>query len=198
MEMTDEQRKNLSKRIKDRARRFEKLNINRKRVAVAKDVIKMLNSGSIDSTNRSGYLRRFDGYDFSGNKSEFDLWTKLNAEAVPLHEVIESNKCRVCALGGMLAAFVMKVDSLSVEKGRFDVTRDDIEKKLGEIFSFDQMDMIELTFEKTECPAFVENQIESADMRRRCHEFGIEHRSKNELLIAIMRNIIEHDGEFIP
>jgi hypothetical protein len=78
------------------------------------------------------------------------------------------------------------------------MTTRDIEKKLGEIFSFDQMDMIELTFEKTECPAFVENQIESADMRRRCHEFGIEHRSKNELLIAIMRNIIEHDGEFIP
>jgi predicted transcriptional regulator len=35
----------------------------------------------------------------------------------------------------MLAAFVMKVDSLSVEKGRFDVTRDDIEKKLGMSFS---------------------------------------------------------------
>ena len=85
-------------------------------------------------------------------------------------------ECEVCAKGGLIyAAFVRKGRSM------LDYRRGSTESQITEFFSADQADAIEEYFEGWNDSPFYENFRDPADR-----------------LTALMQNIIDNDGEFVP
>ena len=173
--------KKLRKRISDRRRRFMKLTPNKQRIAIAKDVIAMIDSKKIIPSYNIGYMS------FSANFSN---------KKVELCEIIETNQCRVCALGGMLAAHVMKVDNFRIDGDCLNsIHRFEITDQLEDYFSIEQLDLIESAFEVSHMGSSLpvdSNQINKAI------KFGMTKLDTCARIKAIMQNIIDNDGTFVP
>lgn len=71
---------------------FEKLSRNEKRIAIAKDVLKWIETGVFRVRKQNGY--------FSLNESESEYYTTKEA----LSKSIQSHGCTVCAKGAIFAA----------------------------------------------------------------------------------------------
>lgn len=166
---------------------FDKLSIVEKRVEVAKDVLTRIHLNMIKP-------RRGVFFDFS------DYYDKINKESINQYE------CKVCAKGALFAAFVGRVNNFNsidcylenepyCDEGAHD--------KLTEIFSWEQLALIELAFEGIHYldkdsignEIFLDSEIErnAKDFFR---NYPIE--KQNERLIAICENIINNNGTFIP
>ena len=220
--MTEEERKQEKKRIRDRNYRFNKLSPAKKRVRIAKDVLEHLDAGTITPATgrylepKSDSAREADDIVFKVNAAE--KWggewkakvTQADREklGLGLHEFLGGN-CRVCGIGACFVAGIRRLDNLTLKdlttpRNHWGLNFDSAMRQyLGKWFSQKQLAMIEAAFEISDrlCDR-AELSSNDPDIRRSVtwgQRFGWSRQeNQEERLRGIMQNIIENDGEFNP
>lgn len=122
-----------------------------------------------------------------------------------LREAINDKQCRVCALGGLFTANVLRNDQFPADNAFIDGYDDtlkvesfDMRGNLERIFSQTQLELIEAVFE-TE---FVTDNFHSEAQIERLEPLLLYYRDKypndSDRMRAIMLNIIRNKGKFVP
>ena len=179
----------VKKTVKKKAIPFEELSKPEQRVAIAKDVIKHLNTGKIKATVGTYFENSFIDkhlYKLSDENKNVELQTLLEKDDV---------KCKVCALGGMFVVDVLNNDHLLVGKKERDIDSYLERKRLKKYFSTSQLSLIENSFEKMN---IVDPTSNNWSVNYDGVEFGKKFKSPKDRLIAIMQNVIDNKGTFIP
>jgi len=146
---------------------YQNLTREQKAVSIAKDVLKRLR-----------YMRNVKrGYYFSWNDCGH-----LTGDAQPLVPQFEKN-CKVCAMGACLLSYIrlydnVKVDDMLTAYSGISVDSMFIEKTLRDVFSKEQLGLMEHEFECSD----VYKSIEDPKKRLR----------------LIMLNIVKNNGTFAP
>lgn len=169
-----------------------------KRVAIAKDCIARIELGqftaqrgrfcNIDADN-DGFLA--DGFHL--RKTKTSIKKTLNDNRI---------RCRVCAKGSMFMSYIGRVNDMGFDKMSSGGTHN-LEyhnppmTKLLEIFSKNQLDLMEYAFEGTGDYLWM-SSIFTQRNRKQCKSFYKRYENSNERLIAICENIIKNKGTFKP
>ena len=150
------------------------------RVAIAKDVIKRIQSGKIRSMgNGYGYIEFDTDLKHKVCKMEDDYEKCITPQDV---KKIAKN-CYVCAMGALILSKVGLFNQLTWrDLFNFD-TREDYENALFDYFDEDELYEIEDAFECNMSKA---------------GKFGYLFKNDNDRLLAIMQNIVDHNGTFKP
>ncbi len=170
-------------------KRFVKANRMRKRVMVAKDVIKQLDAKKFIAT--SGIYFSFD---YAYRQTRYDYLPKNIIPQITedLSDVINDKQCMVCAIGAAFCSAVRLKDKVTVgdvgsPSTLYGVAINDnnMIDYLSNIFSRDEMRMFERIFERS---------YYHMDE----YEFGciVSDQNDNTVLRLIMENIVANRGEF--
>lgn len=175
------------------------------RVAIANDVLKLLNSRHLKVASSNGYLVVKDNTDIKDIVGD-----NMLCDAQPSINKLVKN-CEVCALGSAMVSYVRLFDNITLrelgihnsfwDKDEIIIETDkiDISEKLGDIFSLEQLDMIEAAFERDSTFADYEDKGDSFHNKiNKSLLFGEKYKSDRQRLIAIMQNIVDNDGTFKP
>lgn len=168
-----------------------------KRIEIAKDVIAKLKNLDI-------YARRGDYV--------FGLIDYTNCE-LPTGQIQAYLKdrqiCEACALGSLFVSLVLKENEITFNELRDSnaiiggqVLGKKIRSYLEKYFSLKQLVMIECAFEgwgkdSCELPTCIKFVLEQGELEK-CYSFYLNYDSPNSILLAIMQNIIDNKGIFIP
>lgn len=186
--LQEEVRKN-NKRVRDRNYRFQKLSPENKRVSIAKDVIKQLVANKI--TAQTG--------------SYFELRSDENIVNEDLSFAISKAKsCNVCALGALFSACVLKSNHFKLNSADIfadnkmvDIWRTPVTEYLKPYFSKHQLAMIEIAFEKYAGGINIKI-VKNVKTIKKCTDFGNQFLDDEDRMTAIMQNIIDNNGKFVP
>lgn len=188
----------MSKVIAKKNAEFAIMTKSQKRVAVAKDVIASLKSGQIKAIQGTWVepLRR----------ENFVPENKVGD--VEFCDILNKTKCKCCGLG---ALFVEAVKRFNKFKSVADVDHYDVYDYLDKIFSEEQLNMIECTFEcglgSTRKSDFKDVIYQSSysylnsytsKTYDNCIRFGEAFKTPKLRMIAIMQNIVNNNGTFKP
>jgi hypothetical protein len=166
--------------IKETNKIFNEASPEQKRVMIAKDVITRIKVDLI-------YPRR----------------GSLCLTEQPLNQnVANETTCNVCAKGGLLVAFVGRVNNF---QGLFNsmgnLTENSAHTKLAELFSYEQLALIEFAFE---CQQFIgrnpitnEHILFDDKTKRKVRKFYNNYLTSKTRLRGICNNIIKNNGEFV-
>jgi len=178
----------LSKRNKD----FWASTPDQKRVQVAKDVIKQIQSNFYNPEH--GTYFQFDIPDEIGVTDKIEKFDKA-LDSVKR----KGGHCDVCAIGACFASLVRLGDKVDtsyimgsvIENG--DSIGDTFMKgKLRDVFSTQQLSLIECAFERS-----AGHGTANIEDREKARDWGYEQSSNDtKRLIAIMKNIIKNKGVF--
>ena len=158
------------------AKAFYRQTKAQKRVTIAKDVLKWLDTKKVRASP-GVYLDVYDG-----------------KELVTEGDTVNGYKCEACALGAIFACTVERAKA--ARSGGFNVSSGHMRSRLGPYFERDQLAAIENAFEQTSViPTEASTgtwspQYEGAD-------FSADS-SPTRRMRAIMKNIIRNNGTFIP
>lgn len=170
---------------------FSKLSKAEQRVEIAKDVIKQCSKGKYE-IETGGYIDLYP----EGLRS-FDELEHLQANTCVSKGRIT---CTVCAKGALFMSHVMKTNHCLVKEA--DKTDDTgIKKRLKNIFSPLQLDLIETAFERSvvvDDTDKIHQGCDYTELGKKATNFGWQYSEPNERLIAIMKNIIKNKGTFKP
>jgi hypothetical protein len=190
----EESQRRFVRQVRDRERRFQNMNPSQKRVAVAKDVLAMIEARRIRA--RAGtYLslqRRVKGV-----KPETEVQEIL----------LESPTCTACAVGSIFVCTMLRNDNLTINEFTGDPTIDRGEMDrdaLGSgdglydavawLFSKGQLALIEAAFEGGYVNCYPDY---GSDTEARAEKFHDTYTSDEKRLAAIMQNIIDNKGTFV-
>ncbi len=179
----------MMREIKLKEALFKKMPKNRKRVAIAKDVIAQLETKQIIAV-RGTYMRLREAPEAR--------------DGMQFRDALLSDKttCTACAIGSMFACAVIRADALTigdineVSEASYIGTSAEIEdaimrEYLKRYFTDNQLAMIEAAFEcwgaYSDTPGV-----------RNSYFFGHEYGDVTERMIAIFRNIAANKGTFKP
>lgn len=164
-----------------------------RRINIAEDVIAQIRAGHY--LPESGNFVKVETEDA---REEIELYSR------PFHEnIVGGHTCRVCALGGLFTSSVRLYNAFrSTEYGR-NVLERELFTQLQKFFSEKQLQLIELSFEGgngwfrndsygPQPSLLTQDEIASAV------EFYASFRNHEDRALAVMHNIIENDGTFIP
>jgi hypothetical protein len=168
----------------------------KKRIEVAKDVIALVNSGVLNP-GHVGYIEFTGGNGYTDSDTTAAKMIGVWTESCDFKQV--AKKCTVCALGAATLASLIKKDNVVKAAALIELAdyndRDVVDNELEDsVFSKEQMDLIESAYEGS-CMGDVHCLGEDWDHASAFHE---DHKNPANRLIAIMQNIIDHDGEFRP
>jgi hypothetical protein len=154
------------------------------RVAIAQDTIEQL--GTLEVT-RGTYLTRYTW----SEKIPYEDQAQQHIDKI-------SKDCYVCALGACFLSYIRLFNDVKVS----DLVRGDrqedlylystssfIKSRLSQYFTHDQLLLIEAAFEGWRVADYCSEQV--------C-DFYDKHPDPKERLRAIMQNVIDNNGEFIP
>jgi hypothetical protein len=191
--------KTLNSLIKKGNKEFSKLSKADKRISIAQDVIEQLrmkkykaNAGDyvqFRKDNDSCYL----GSHVEGESSLKEIFFGKNK--------IKNLTCNVCAKGALFMSHVHKVNKFQVDDLTNNINTDTNEyDKLTEIFTGDQLELIEAAFEGYNHPKKVMEDNKDPVYNYRDKVIG-KSKAKNEdddtiVLKAICNNIIKNKGTF--
>lgn len=215
--------KKARKAQQDRNRRFSKLSPAKQRVQIAKDVIEYLKQGKIKAKNRTymsldkaieetmDFMRNFEPTEDIRNmepkeRAEYvaDMAKYSELMDTEVCDLIDrSTSCNVCGIGAVFIASVRRADKLKLKDfAPPDSWGDDIDQQmrdyLDEWFDADQRELIERAFEKGEVGGDGDSKNVTQEDDEVAAAFGRKFRNADDRLEAIMRNIVDNDGEFIP
>lgn len=164
---------------------FNALPKAQQRVLIAKDVISQTKLGRYK-------LERYTWCDFSsGFCKQFQklLNKNPNAECELFQKMVlqKTLDCRCCGLGACLISRARLGNTVGPPRRDDSFEIEDIGRYLKDIFN-EQMQLIETAFE---CG-------EGCYSNNRATEFGLRYKSNKARLNAIMKNIIENEGDFKP
>lgn len=186
--------KKVQRRIKDRNRRFQKLSPAQKKVQIARDVLKHLDSRKLVA--RNGTYMRFERQD----DYYTDVWIRASFDdAHPVECQIEARtdvRCQVCALGAVFTSTLLRTDGFDGDW--IDANNDNnMRGYLKQYFSIAELWDIETAFENGDFNG-----------SRASKEFGEkldsmvsrwdEEKAADYRLRRIMWNIIDNGGRFRP
>lgn len=147
-------------------------------VAIAKDVIKQLNAGMYDTSEKFTYLKINDI--LPPNR---DLQSYFGGGKTATGKKRKPKPCYVCAKGALFVSYVRKYDGVKAKDIRVDVVdgvhEESIVEPLLSCFSEEQLDLIETAYEGL------------YDWRRK-------YPGRTDRLRAIAQNIIDNKGTFVP
>jgi hypothetical protein len=166
---------------------FNKLSINEKRVAIAKDVIIRINNGNFIEAR---------GHIFQGEIEDYKYSDKLDPKTA-----INTKKCEVCARGALLCSWIgnfNNVDWTALDKigGGFgkSYNSEHFPPQLLEVFDKVMLDNIEAAFESSSYDWHYDTTKTIA------YECAFEREIDGEVvgapIIELMEWIIKHEGEF--
>lgn len=156
---------------------FAKLRPEEQRVAIAKDVIKQLRLKTLKAEH--------------GTYLNLDKAAEVNGDA-QLCDVIDGQKCEVCALGGMMIASVLLANELKVSEvwwggdRLYGIGGEACLSYLSRFFPYEQLKEIEAAFE-----GWTEAE------HRRVKQFRPKLHGATKRLTAVMKNIIANNGTFV-
>ena len=171
---------------------WKELSAEEKRVAIARDVIASL--------NKHRYNARQGTYVDEETFNDYPL----NTSVQKILEVNNPPECTVCALGGCFLSLIKFNNNVTVEEILdMDFTSAGVmRKQLGEFFSEEQLGLIETAFENDIDYA---RRVDADDLQahKAADFFEIVHDvdgyyDETKLMIAIMQNIIDNNGTFVP
>ena len=181
---------------------IEKMSKNEARVAIAKDVIAQIRAKKYKAKNRT-YV---DFKPKTGIKKK-EFFTEKDVETgKDLQDVIKTRmeSCQVCAKGALFVSAIRKFDNFAVEDGMLYnslyesggascyANNDDFLDHLRDYFDYDQLELMEYAFEG-DC-----GQVDDYDQEERALAFYHSFKKAEDRLVAIMKNVIKNNGEFIP
>lgn len=149
---------------------------SKRRVRLAKDVIKLLMTNHI-TARQNTYLRM--GWNTTLPSTSLNAWIETNRTS--------QDRCEVCAVGALFVADVMLRDRMDASQVNGLV----IKKRLRRHFGRVQLGLIECAFEKSSL--YFEHPRTSA-----AKSFCNNSASSEDRMIAIMKNIIHNKGNFKP
>ncbi len=183
--------KALAKKIELENAAFEKMTQAEKRVVIAKDCLARIEIKQI-VPNFQRFCRINSLYD---------------AENISIKETINTvNKeiCTACAKGSLFMSYVGRVNNYQFSEIDGGNGVDDSEHvKLLELFSLEQLALIETVFEgdqyihKDETHEYIRLDFEKIKAFRIEHNNVFEESKSTQLLIAICENMIANNGTFI-
>ena len=174
--------------LKTKTMKTKQLTKPEKRVLIAKDVIKLIKAKKIVIQGgryfQVGSRGRYIG------KQLKDILPKIP-------------KCQVCALGGLFYSYVSKYNNYEIDdEGLININEKDDEMRglLNDIFSKNQLYLIECAFEQSDIEANCRWKY-SFDTITRAEEYRDKHnlsgyKDDDKALIHIMKNIISNKGLF--
>lgn len=189
---------------------FNKLKKAEKRVAIAQDVLDQI---------KNKIIRPENGSWISWGGKNIDSFEEKDGGTSLKKEILENGlkqSCDCCALGSLMLSCTLFNNEVTLEdvliRDAFDymskTSGSDIKTGgLESVFSDKQIEMIEMAFEKggglfkyNDNPDWEEynNTSLKGCVAGKCVEFGEKYKSSKGRLVAIMNNIIENKGEFIP
>ena len=130
----------------------------------------------------------------------------MMAESVEMADMV-SKDCQVCALGALILSKmrvlpfpVSEVLDLyprpDIEKAQVTTVRPSCAKKLTDAFTPADLELIETAFERNY--AFAARGEYECKNARAAERFGERYENDRERLAAIMQNVIDHNGRFVP
>jgi hypothetical protein len=186
--MTTTKENTIKSLMSTQPKAFSKMTKAEKRVAIAKDVLIQIKKGISIPTK--------DNY-FGGLSGKICNLTYKKEE---LQNILPESKCEVCAKGALFIADILRRDNFQIDRNTY-LYGSDIHRRLTDIFTRNQMDLIETAFEKN----VVEDDNEYLYIHYRKTEiaaaaisFGSKYSTEKTRLIGIMNNIIKNNGTFIP
>lgn len=106
-------------------------------------------------------------------------------------------KCSACAIGTLFVAMVNKHNDLQINDYRAaSLKTGACHVYLQRFFEPKQLGLIEAAFEMSNVQASIKNC--TLDEVRSAIKFGRKHQKSHDRMVAILNNIIENDGEFVP
>lgn len=165
--------------------------MNKKAVVIARDVLKHLRG-----------LRLREGWYIKGSVCE-----DISEKSLKEHVDLVQKECEVCLLGACLLSKIrlydeVDLDAISSRTHKttsfcvdFYVDRDRALRLLFDVFSEEQMDLMETVFEKGIVPFFPEA---GEDELNRAVAFGQRYKTKKACVKAVMENVIANRGYFDP
>lgn len=177
--------KKLVSKIEESNEVFSKMSLEEKRVEVAKDLIERIKIGQLFP--ETGRFTKFI------KKYENNVKTLLNSDSETV--------CEVCAKGGLLMSYIGRVNQVDRESlGIFSNDSDSFEhRKLAEIFSYEQLSLIEFAFEGEKFLYLNESgEIIHIDLENsiKAQNFYEKYDDPSKRLLLIARNIIRNKGTF--
>jgi hypothetical protein len=172
--------------VQERNEWFEKLSPARKRVQIAKDVIAQIQANKIVPTNSIYFDLNFRLKDLDGQK--------LSLQNILIEK--PDYACRCCAKGAMFVAKAEKYNQCDVlihEDGDCHVYNEEISENLSDIFSLEQLGLIESAFEAT-----IYYYDGDYDKHRIASRMFQPTDDSKDRMIMIMENIIFNKGTFVP
>lgn len=166
---------------------FDKLPAKCKRMAVAEDVLLQIDSGKI-APRKMTYITLLD-FDYSQATKSSDVTELLSQPQAA---------CKACALGALAVSNFLRTGN----RCPLSPMQDELHESLQGVFTSDQLYLIESAFEKND---FTRDNAYDRDGEKviseraeRAVKFGMRYSSDESRLRAIMQNILENDGEFVP
>lgn len=148
-------------------------------VEVAEDVLKQLNK------RKNGYLASGMGY----LQTKYDL-TSAEGSLQDHLDGIQEGGCEVCALGALLLSKARLYDDVPISNDGICIT--DCLNGLTTVFSQRQLNLIEAAYEGGRL------DYDNSSLERSAVAFGEKYRDRKARMRAIMQNIVENQGKFVP
>lgn len=150
--------------------KFDSMTKAERRVMVAKDVLALIDLGAL-KTNLSGYLI------IRGDVSK-TVSTLL----------AQTNSCQICAIGAAYVASVLRFNQKIGNKSHMNTDGGEMCEEMSEIFTGKQLALMEEAYELD----YYGDHLSGA------YKFGNDHGNKEDRLIAIWQNVLDHNGTFAP
>lgn len=178
---------------------FDEANKSERAVMIAHDVLKFLeppppdrkfNPATGDYVSPTGnWCNDGEFYGSGRYKKDTDGKTRLERPDV---------KCEACAMGMLLIAHTLRYNEVSADK-IYRANGTDCRDILSAHFDQETLMLIEAAFEQNyEFATSYDSEFDDDNPAVKAEEFGERYSKNDERLTAIMRNVIENNGVFVP
>lgn len=174
--------------------------INEKALAIAQDVLARL--ALVLFTPVKGY------YLITCINKE--LFQSLDIQARPVIDELEE-RCQVCALGACFLSYIRLFNNVKLRdiltldyydnlvNRNMEATQSTIKENLVEIFGLEQLALIEIAHEMMDGRIFgIVGESHNSEANKRAYDFGARYPENVDRMRAIMYNIVENGGNFVP
>lgn len=176
-------------------RKFESLTTAGKKMRIARDVIASLDSKKIKACRQAYVI------------VPVSVKEQVDSTLLSMKKALESKSCEACALGSMFVVRTMKKDdryrfSQNFISDDLSLQEQTVKRELKKYFSERELALIEVAFEMDSIFA-TSSRYGEPDMAHepevgRAVAFGRRYGRNSTRMRAIMRNIIDNRGTFVP